>query len=237
MRSADSYRSICGSNETVMIGSLRNLITTWAAANVPNPVVRRDLIRSADAAEAKQLDCYFLIGAKLTRKRRAYLMHCYAKELFVFQLTSSQAKNLGVRPAAMSCTEGNPSQSVNPETADALSLDGLRLTDGVVVPAAAPIAGTCHYSATSQIAAPYALGLECALHGRARVMSWAYPAGRLEPEGTLSFAFASFGRLGQEESWHGTTALFFRVFSLPNPTTVEDRQPISNACAALVDVV
>ena len=60
---------------------------------------------------------------------------------------------------------------------------------------------------------------------------------RLEPEGTLSFAFAPCGRLGQKESWHGTTAMFFRVFSLPNPTTVEDRQPISNACAAVVDVV
>ena len=47
-----------------MIGSLRNLITTWAAANVPDPVVRRDLIRSADAAEAKHLDCYFLVVAQ-----------------------------------------------------------------------------------------------------------------------------------------------------------------------------
>ncbi len=216
---------------------LRDLADKWATIHIPDPVVRKDFLRSFDAAVRKKIDFYLLIGSKLMRQPTARLVHCFANELFIFSLSRGQAISFGVKPAWMSCTEGNPCQLPDPGGPTLLTLYNVRLAGGTTLQGCDPVVGSCQYSASGNVSLPYALEMEYAIHGKARVKCWFYPTCRLQAEGGFSFSFAPIKRPDQDYPWRGATTLFFRVFHVPNSRTDEGRQPVSNACAALVDVV
>jgi hypothetical protein len=64
---------------------------TWVKANCTNPKLVKDLQRFLFDANAAGVNCWFLVGSGLIRSGAASLVHCFAKELFAFQLTDAQA--------------------------------------------------------------------------------------------------------------------------------------------------
>jgi hypothetical protein len=48
----------------------------------------------------RRVDSWFAVGQALTRERVPYMIHCFAGELFIFQLTKAQAAGLMLAPNA-----------------------------------------------------------------------------------------------------------------------------------------
>lgn len=208
----------------------------WVQANCPDPAVGSDLIRRLTEAEDKRLSCSFTIGAALTKSGTPCLVHCYAGQLFVFQLTPDQAQRLEIGQKRMRCTEHVESQAADPNLSIYVSLDELDIENGNNLSNSAPITGRCTYSKRGTWLGPFAVGLEFLLKGVGNVLAWDHHTeGIPQPDGVWRFSFPPICEcFGQASAtWTGTTAVLLRLYT---PPSVQGGTPFSNACAALIDV-
>jgi hypothetical protein len=60
--------------------------------------------------------------------------------------------------------------------------------------------------------------------------------GLTQQDEALRFCFPPTLKAGQQQPWTSTTAVFLRLYTVPDPATVEGREPFSNACAGVIEV-
>ncbi len=70
---------------------MQTAAAAWVNANCAIPTVRSDLLHVLSEASLAGVDCWVLIGGGLISSGAATLLHCFAGELFAFQLTDAQA--------------------------------------------------------------------------------------------------------------------------------------------------
>jgi hypothetical protein len=232
-------RQMSDERERMETSSLIALASSWVQANCPDRKLRSDLIRRLEEAEEKQLNCSFTIGPALTKSSTPYLVHCYSDQLFVFPLTAAQVQRLEIGRKRMRYTEHAPRQDADSAFPVYVMVDELEIENGANLRNSALIQGRCTYSMRGIWQEPFTLGLEFELKGVGNVLAWALPIdGILQPDGVLHFSFPSIASVfGQATAtWTGTTAVFLRLYTLPDENSVAGRIAFSNACAALVDV-
>lgn len=208
----------------------------WMEANCRDVQLRADLKRKLKDAMQRQSDCWFGIGPVLTKERAPYLIHCYAGELFIFQLTDRQAA--AILPAAnalASSVDQRPPGSNRRADETLVSLAGLEL-DRPFLTSGEPITGSVQYEVQGELPTEYCLRLDYQL-GLADAVSWNRPEQILAGTGRIRFAF---NRLADSiwpsvRNHRGPIALFLRVCTWPSTDQLSRRRAISNTCGALVD--
>lgn len=209
----------------------------WVKGNCPDPKLRADLKRKMKDAMQRRVDCWFGIGPVLTRERLPYLIHCYAGELFIFQLMPEQAAAILPRPNALGSSLDQRAPGSNRRAEQMLvSLSDLEVDRPVLTPHD-PVTGSVQYEVLGELPAEYCLRLDYQL-GLPDAVSWFCPEQILSGSGRIRFIF---NRLADSvwpsvRCYQGPAALFLRVFTRPAKDETAERRPISNTCGALVQV-
>ena len=70
---------------------LRDAALAWVKSHISLPPLQHEFMGHFDEAARTCTPCSLLFGRELGRNRKPYLVHCFAREFFVFQLTEAQA--------------------------------------------------------------------------------------------------------------------------------------------------
>ena len=210
----------------------------WTEANCRDVQLRADLKRKLKDAMQRQSDCWFGLGPVLTKEHAPYLIHCFAGELFIFQLTDRQAAVILPAPNALASSIDQRPPGSNRCAGEVLvSLAELEL-DRPFLTSGEPVKGSVHYEVQGELPAEYCLRLDYQL-GLADAVSWNRSEQILAGSGRIRF---SFNRLA-DSIWpsvrdhRGPIALFLRVCTWPTLDESSPRRPISNTCGTLVDCI
>jgi hypothetical protein len=215
---------------------LKDAAINWVRANCRDPKLRADFTRKLSDVLQRRVACWFAIGQALTRERQPYMIHCFADELFIFQLSLAQAKGLMLAPDAM-CSSFDPRptaprQKVLPRM---LSISQFEL-DKPALTEADRITGSVAYELESELPPSLCLRLDCSLGLSGDETSWVPLDLTAGPPGRAYFSFAPL----RESVWplalmhRGPLAVFLRVCIDSN--AMVQRYPISNTCGTLIDI-
>lgn len=199
--------------------ALRELAATWVQANCPNPAVHKDFLGHLDHAVARGVGCTFLVGRELTKRAKPMLVACYCGELFAFELTKRQAKQLKMRANALTLSSGAVRHDHGPKPEPLVWLERIDVdsADGLV--RNAPITGALHYRTNRMFREPLAVHVTCEPLGRASVTLLSYPPALHPPAGIVRLSFPALGKSldRRGEPFIGAVPLFFRVFTADEP--------------------
>jgi len=215
---------------------LKDAAMNWINANCKDPKLRSDFSRQLKSVLQRRVDCWFALGSGLTRQRVPYMIHCFAGELFIFQLSAAQAAGLMLAPDAL-CSSSDSQPGESRPTAPPISLANFEL-DRPILTETERITGSCSYEIEGEIPASYCLRLDCLLGLAAGDTIWSDPGQILGRSGHLRFSFDAI----RETAWpialfhRGPAAVFLRVCTFPIAGDAASRHPISNACGTLVDI-
>jgi hypothetical protein len=100
------------------------------------------------------------------------------------------------------------------------------------------IAGRCDYEVKGDVPESIAACLEYSLARREKVYSWITRFQPLDRSGKFAFSFSSIreSALSHDDVWSGTTTVFFRFFTMPQPSSMEGRMPLCHPIGKLIDV-
>jgi hypothetical protein len=219
----------------------RRLAVQWARTNAP--VVEPNLLTSFDRAAQRQVNCTFAVSRELTKTKTPHLLSCYGGEVFVFELTQRQAKSFNAVKNTMQCVEGGPSLELPPSTPPLIDVSELRFDDADGLAADEPIRGSLYYSKRGDFGYPgtVCLSMEFALGGRCRTTHYYYPPQGLLPEGDLEFTFTSVAPAQDDRNsakgFTGPIVAHVRFLGTMNPKAPGNHVPLSNTCAALIEVI
>jgi hypothetical protein len=217
---------------------LKDAAIHWVRANCTDPKLRADFSRKLKDVLQRRLNCWFAVGSALTRTGAPYMIHCFAGELFIFQLSSEQAVGLKLAPNALAessdlCPAGFSRRSEHL----AVSLSKFEL-DAPVLTATDPICGVVEYEVEGEPPTAYCLRMDGLLGLCGDDVAWTMPRQTLSRSGQIRFSFSSLG----ESVWpmvllqRAPVAVFLRLYADPVPGDVNQRRAISNTCGALLDV-
>jgi hypothetical protein len=218
---------------------LEDLAAGWLEVNCPSPKMRREFMRGLLDAERKGRNFTVVIGRNLNKAHKPYLVCGHAGELFVFQLNPQQAANLQAADDQMCFHRIGGETELLRGPPPVVRLDQLQLLPVSHRRDTDPIHGECSYSVDADLHVPYAGMMTYELGALAHVTNWCYPYEPLQsPGGTLHLNFSSIRDPNdpQAQAWKGTTVVFVRLTLTVDPKEGGGRLPISNVCAALLDV-
>jgi hypothetical protein len=219
--------------EPVMYGAAVN----WVRAECISPELARQTAHFLNACSAAGLDCSFVVGGALTRSGNAGVLNCFAGEVFVHQLTDAQAAAMGVARDGTCCTHSNKrSQVMRPPPRVALSLGRLEMLGPTLTPTT-PIVGRLEYQLLGGEPEAWCLRLDYSLGQMTRVArDFRQPP--LWGKGVLDIAFESMAAVGPvPPGLKGPAVMFARIIELSRPNDLGPGCPVSNAAAAMVEVV
>lgn len=217
---------------------LKNAAINWVRANCSDPKLRADFSRKITDVLQRRVDCWFAVGQALTRGRVPYMIHCFAGELFIFQISKAQAAGLMLAPDAMaSSSDPHPAPPRQNPVQRVMSISNFQL-DKAVLTAADRITGSFTYEIEAETPTAYCLRLDCSLGLSGDETGWAFPDQPLSASGQIHFSFDPL----RESVWplalihRGPLAVFLRVCALPDTGDVSVRNPIRNTGGTLVDI-
>jgi hypothetical protein len=211
---------------------LRDTAIAWMNARLPHQAIRRDFERHFDAAAAAGRNFYMVIGRHLTVDGKAHLLHFFAGELFIFELTEDQARGFPLKAGQVLWGTGGLKDRTMPAEEPVAVLSnlaiGLRL--------GRPIMAEFSYSLIAQRAGQCALRLDYDIPGAGSVTSWNYPNGLIGPKGRIRCWFAPMELAFSGKTIFAPVAMFVRLCALSDRKTIIGREPISNTVGALVTI-
>ena len=217
----------------------------WAKANYSHPDACRDFLKHFASGIQHGGECSFAIGPLLTKKRKPYLVCGIAEQFFVFSLSKEQAKVLGAVKDGMVKHERRTLVALPSSTELPILVSKLEIENKSFLKNRDPIAVRCHYELQGEVPESIAACLQYDLHGRGNLYTWVTLSdGRpiLSPPnkaGVLDFRFPPIYKPGanSDDDWTGTTAAFFRFFSMPDRQSMAGRSPLSHPAGTLIDVI
>ncbi|HVC98471.1 MAG TPA: hypothetical protein VND64_32690 [Pirellulales bacterium] len=217
---------------------LLQIAKKWVRANCP--LAQRSFIETIDRTQKRRGSCSITIGKALTKRGKPYLVQILAGEMFVFELTPRQAKNLNVVVDGMRCAESLPPSDWWPVQAPVVELTNLVIDNHRRLVIGEPMTGRCSHAMHEQIPGPLALHLHIAIPGHCTYdSSYLWHRG-FGTEGTLEFTFprVKLSPDDQLTSWTGTTTAFARFSTAVDPQHEEQPTvPLSNVCCVLLDMI
>lgn len=219
----------------------RRLAVQWVRANAP--IVEPNLLTSFDRAAQRQVNCTFAVSRELTKTKTPHLLSCYGGEVFVFQLTQRQAKTFHAVKNTMECVEGGPSLELPPSARPRIDVSELRFDDADGLTVEEPIRGSLYYSKCGDFEYPgtICLAMEFGLTGLCRKTHYYYPPQGLLPEGDLNFTFTAVAPAQDDRnaarSFTGPIVAHVRFLGTMNAKAPGNYVPLSNTCAALIEVI
>lgn len=210
---------------------LREMATLWAGANIPCADVQATFIQRLEKAIQRRVTCSFIIGRKLTKSNKPFLVYGFRGELFVFELSPEQATRLGLKEDRMRCAD-----SVRPAAWNAIEpsvrLENIKVESSTELSREARITGSLSYRSEQFQSEPLALHVVCDPPGRGCRTLYHHLSLLMQPEGDLKFAVEKLGDLAdkQGEKFVGIVPLFFQIWTAaelqgPQPASLEFPRP------------
>ncbi|HEX7378939.1 MAG TPA: hypothetical protein VF278_17595 [Pirellulales bacterium] len=218
--------------------TLNLLASNWARANAP--IVEADLITSVEGATERGVNCTFAISRELTKAKTPRLLSFFAGEVFVFELTQRQAKSFNAVQGAMQFAEGGRCLACAADAPPLIDLEDLWFEHADGLTSDERIRGAVTYQKCDGFDFPgrVCLSLEYSLGNRCRTTGYYYPPAGLLPEGRLEFSFDPIDLPRQPpKGFIGPIVAHVRFLGTMNPKVAEGRVPLSNTCAALIEVI
>ena len=178
------------------------IMTSWVRKNVFLPKAQNDLLNFVAKAKERKMDWHALIGAKLTKKKHAYMMHFHAGEFFVFALTEEQAICMNAAGANMSTAFDSPRIQAGPMAK--YHLESFALGEASGQSTREPIVGSCLIRHSEPLGDQVCLRLEISLlnvnHPRILQQSWNYVHPHIIQSGQiLPLSFSPITAPGRED--------------------------------------
>ena len=216
---------------------LRDAAIKWVRTNCTNQRFQTAFVHDLDEAISVGVNCSFIIGGALTRILNPYLLHWFAGELFLFQLTSQQAARLGVAPKEARFRCDHESVPDGPTAVSALSLEKLDFDQPILSDWNRPIIARCRCRVTGHLPADFAFRMDFAQganDGNRTFCTFAYPNLAPSADGDISLEFTP-GNLVPGTKLNAVMAVFVRCYARNNQPAIH-WSPISNPVAATLEL-
>ena len=198
---------------------LRDLVAAWVRSNCPRTDLQANLLQHFDRAADRGVTCSFTVGRELTRSGKAFMIYCYAGELFAFELTAEQAVRLHVADNMLQCAEGPRQHPTESKPEPVVWIEEVTVDNAAALDPMAPITGTLRYRTTQLLREPIAIRVTCEPPGRGSTCLYYHLLRLQPPAGTVRFTLSSVGDLrdGNGVPFVGALPLFFQVVTTSGP--------------------
>ena len=216
---------------------LRDAAIRWVRTNCTSQRFQTAFVHDLDEAISLSVNCSFIIGGALTRIFKPYLLHWFADELFIFQLTPQQAARLGIAPKEARFRCDHESVPDSPPAVACLSLDRLELEQPILSDWKRPIVAKCDYRVTGNVPADVALRMDFsqgANDGIRTFCQFAFPHVAPSATGTIRAEFEP-GNLLPGTKLNAVMAVFIRCYASSKEPAIR-WSPISNPVAAMLEL-
>lgn len=206
---------------------LRDLALAWVTANCPSSELQHDFVQRLDEALLRSVGCSFIIGRKLTKAGKPYLVHCFCGELFAFQLTPRQAARLKVTDAMLVSASGLTRHNHEPHPDPPVRLGQVEVDNAESLDRSVPTKGLLKYRADQWWMMPLAIRAACEPAGRASKALYHHLDGVPRGEGSVRFLLAPIGDLRdrQGQPFGGVLPLFFQLCIVGEPEKTSPATP------------
>ncbi|HUY33423.1 MAG TPA: hypothetical protein VMV69_11800 [Pirellulales bacterium] len=217
--------------------SLRQIAANWVRTNCAQGALQRSFLKEFDGAQRQQANCSIALGKGMTKSGKACLVHFHGGQMFAFELTPQQVKNLRVAANEMVFRQALTANDGEPPERAFVEIDHFVIEERRRFFLNAPITGRHSYTVRQPFAGPMALNLQVEIPDHGAMSGWQPFPADLPPHGTLEFAFLPL-RPSARPTWHGTTAAFLQIRVAPGEGERDQRGvALSNACCTLLDVL
>jgi len=211
---------------------------SWIRSHCPDPRFLQDFSRHFDKAAEQKLNCFLVIGPKVTKDGKPRMMHCFCGNLFIFELTLDQIRTLNVVNGkvlwGMSKRSGQPEAIEQPT----VTISDLEIEKADSLPSDEPIVAHISYDTNGVRIGPCVFRLDYEIGGGSvSCLGWCYVDAPLGLNGRVSCRFLPVKKPDAPPPFQEPLAMFLRLCKLPDPMTVEHRDPISNICGTVVSVM
>jgi hypothetical protein len=230
------WKHVVGSEDHGFEEIAMRTAVNWVKANCKCPPTMADLLRTLSEVTAAGVNCWACIGGALTNSGSAMLMSCFAGELFVFQLTDSQAYARGVSRVGMHVgRDRSRLPQMQPPARHLISLNRLEFLHQKLKPTT-PFIGRVEYEVLAS-GHDLCARMDYYTEGLQR-HTWFEPRRPMWGKGMLDVAFSPIAsHLPGGTRLTGPLPVFVRLFDMQHPGDVNSRRPISNTVAALLEIV
>ena len=220
-----------------MSGMSRELTIAWTRRNCPDPRVLKDVIRRFDEAASNGF-LLLIFGKHLTKSRASYLVVSHHQQMFAFELTSRQARNLEAHPDALGAlSRKRPRDDAEAAKNPTVMLSHLIIDNADEQDLNAPITGHVLYQSADSHLENVAVRMTYDLPDGATVSHYDHPMGLLPASGLLRFRLTPFKNdMADQPRVLPKTLPVFIELCRPVPGATGPDVLISNACAELVDL-
>jgi hypothetical protein len=213
---------------------LRDTAINWVRENCCSDKFVAGFIRTLDESLATGVNCSFVVGANLMVGGAPYLIHWFARELFMFQLSLGQAAKLGTaHPNAMRFSKGTAPIDDGLRPADSFSLDRLELVQPVLRDRTHAIGIRCAYHLVGNPPPKYGVRMDYS-SGEQTHTETVEPLNPPVPVGTTTLKFSP-PSLPDRGADH-VMAAFVRFCAASESKPMRSWPIVSNCLAALIEI-
>jgi hypothetical protein len=213
---------------------LRDAALAWIRANVSDQRFHQDFERHFDQATEERSNCFLALGPGLARNGKPHLIHCFCGELFVFEMSPLQALKYKLTPWQVMWGISKRADQNNPIAEPVIAISNLEIEQSDNLPVDQPIIANISYDTNGVQLGPCVFRLDYEVPPLRSTVGWHYVDQRIPARGRIRCQFAPVKKPNLEMQESGPLAMFLRLCTLPDPLSVENRQPISNSAAELV---
>jgi hypothetical protein len=215
---------------------LRDAALAWVRSHVSRQWIYDDFARRFDDASSSGVTFGMLLGKDMSSNRKPYLVHWFAQQLYVFQLTIAQAAQAEVTPDAVRWQTSTKPGVLGLATGGPVELLRIDVEHAERLPWNRPIAVEVAYEAPLLPDIRAAVRMDYGLADGRSVE--AFHQCLFPPPGKnwMRCSFPPMGKDLKTKPPAGPLAVFLSFCTTPDPGTVGVYHQISNVCAALVTV-
>jgi hypothetical protein len=205
--------------------ALRELALEWARANGATPQLEGHFCRLLDQALPHKRGCMFLVGRGHTRSRKAFLLQCFCGELFTFQLTLRQARQLKLNDGMVRGAISRNEQFHGPRAEPPVRLESVTLEQTTALDADAPLKGMLRYSTGRYLDLPIVLQVVLEPPVSYGTTRYIHGIHLLPGERDIPFCFQRGGGHREPHPYAGPLPLFFQFCTTAEPAKPEGLHP------------
>jgi hypothetical protein len=213
---------------------LRDAAQSWVRTHVRDPKFHIEFLNHFDRSADQGRQSFVAVSAGLTTDQQPWLIHCFCNNLFLFQLSPSQAQSYDLGPNE--AMWGNTGGVIPPQPPEPLPVAigpvTVELADDL--PVDHPLVAGIEFDTNGHEVGPCVVRFDYEVPGQRNCVAWFYIDFLRSGRGRINSQFLALRKPQADLKPSGPIALFFRLCTLPDPKVVENRTPISNIVSVLV---
>jgi hypothetical protein len=167
----------------------------------------------------RSVGCSFIIGQKLTKSAKPYLVYCFCGEFFAFQLTPRQAAQLEVQDGMLVSARGLRLQNHEPHPEPLVQLKNAEINNAEKLDSSSIIEGSLSFNSGQLWVMPMAIQVVCQPAGKNNMTLFHHLDHLPKGENSLRFTLPPLTDLRdrQGELFSGVVPLFIQIGIVGEP--------------------